>query len=49
MPLSEYAGRLADGAPFDRGDARAVIERTLHATYLAEGTPAGRQDRQPRQ
>ena len=33
----EYAGKLADGAAFDRGDARGFIERTLSETYLKAG------------
>jgi hypothetical protein len=35
VPFFEYAAKLADGAAFDRGDARAFIERTLRETYLA--------------
>jgi hypothetical protein len=35
VPFFEYAVKLADGAGFDRGDARAFIERTLRETYLA--------------
>jgi hypothetical protein len=34
VPFFEYAGKLADGAPFDRGEARAFIRRTLQDRYL---------------
>lgn len=34
LPFFEYAGRLADGAPHDRDDARAFIERTLRERYI---------------
>jgi hypothetical protein len=34
LPFFEYAGKLADGAPHDRDDARAFIERTLRERYL---------------
>ena len=35
VPFFEYAARLADGAPFDREDARAFARRILHERYLA--------------
>jgi len=35
----EYAEKLADGAAFDRDDARGFIERTLRETYLKTGRP----------
>jgi len=34
VPFFEYAEKLADGAVFDRNDARAFIRRTLRETYL---------------
>lgn len=34
IPFFEYAARLDEGAPFDRGEARAFIERTLRERYL---------------
>jgi hypothetical protein len=34
VPFFEHAGRLAEGAPFDREQARALIARTLDETYL---------------
>jgi len=35
----EYANELSEGKEFDRTEARALIERTLHDTYLvADGT-----------
>lgn len=37
QPFFEYADRLADGATFDREDARVFIERTLQERYLADG------------
>jgi len=33
-PFFEYAQKLADGAPFDRDDARAFVRRTLQGIYL---------------
>jgi hypothetical protein len=38
VPFFEYAGRLAEGAPFDRAHARAFVDRTLRETYLAAET-----------
>jgi hypothetical protein len=35
MPFFEYAQKLADGALFDREEARAFIQRTLREGYLA--------------
>jgi hypothetical protein len=37
LPFFEYAGNLAEGAPFDRDDARAFIDRTLRERYLTAG------------
>jgi hypothetical protein len=34
VPFFEYAGKLADGAAFERDGARAFIRRTLQKTYL---------------
>jgi hypothetical protein len=34
VPFFEYAGKLAEGAPFDRAQARAFVEKTLRETYL---------------
>ena len=34
VPFFEYAGNLAEGAAFNREEARAFIRRTLQATYL---------------
>jgi hypothetical protein len=34
LPFFQYAGKLADGAAFDRDDARAFIQRTLQDSYL---------------
>jgi hypothetical protein len=34
-PFFEYAGKLADGALFNREEARAFIQRTLREGYLA--------------
>jgi hypothetical protein len=34
LPFFEYAQKLADGAPFDREEARAFIRRTLADRYL---------------
>ncbi len=34
MPFFEYAEKLADGLAFDRGQAKALIERTLRDSYL---------------
>jgi hypothetical protein len=34
IPFFEYADKLAEGAAFDRDDARAFIEKTLQETYL---------------
>jgi hypothetical protein len=34
VPFFEYAGKRADGAPFNRDDARAFIRRTLQERYL---------------
>jgi hypothetical protein len=34
MPFFQYAGKLADGAAFDRDAARAFIRRTLQDSYL---------------
>ncbi len=33
-PFFAYADKLAEGAPFDREDARAFIRRTLQDSYL---------------
>jgi hypothetical protein len=38
VPFFGYAQKLADGAAFDRAQARAFIERTLRDSYLASGT-----------
>jgi hypothetical protein len=35
LPFFEYAGKLDEGAAFNREDARPFIERTLRETYLA--------------
>jgi len=35
MPFFEYAGKLDEGAAFDRDEARAFIQRTLRERYLA--------------
>lgn len=35
LPFFEYAQKLADGALFDREDARAFIQRILRENYLA--------------
>ena len=35
-PRFEYAGRLSDGAIFDREYARAFIQRTLRESYLKQ-------------
>jgi hypothetical protein len=35
VPFFEYAEKLADGAAFNRNEARAFIERTLRERYLA--------------
>ena len=37
VPFFEYAEKLAEGAAFDREDARAFIERTLRERYLLTG------------
>jgi hypothetical protein len=34
LPFFEYAQKLADGAPFDRDEARAFVRRTLQDRYL---------------
>jgi hypothetical protein len=34
LPFFEYAQKLADGAPFNRGEARAFVRRTLQDDYL---------------
>jgi hypothetical protein len=34
LPFFEYAQKLADGAPFNREEARAFVRRTLQDTYL---------------
>jgi hypothetical protein len=34
MPFFEYAEKLADGAAFNRDEARAFVRRTLQDTYL---------------
>jgi hypothetical protein len=34
LPFFEYAQKLADGAPFNRDEARAFVRRTLQDTYL---------------
>src|SRR3954463_11387015 len=34
VPFFEYAGKLEEGAAFDREDARAFIRRTLQENYL---------------
>src|SRR5262245_57468 len=34
-PFFEYAGKLADGALFDREEARGFVQRTLREGYLA--------------
>ena len=34
MPFFEYAQKLADGAPFNRDEARAFVRRTLQDHYL---------------
>ena len=34
MPFFQYAAKLADGAPFDREDARTFVRRTLQDSYL---------------
>ena len=36
LPFFEYAGKLADGALFDREEARAFIQRTLRESYLKQ-------------
>ena len=38
VPFYEYAEKLAGGLPFDRGEARAFIERTMRETYLADAS-----------
>jgi hypothetical protein len=38
VPLFEYAGRLDEGAPFDRDDARAFARKTVRS-YLAGSEP----------
>jgi hypothetical protein len=35
IPFFEYAGKLEDGKPFDRDEARAFIRKTLDERYLA--------------
>jgi len=35
IPFFDYAAKLDEGAPFDRDDARAFIQRTLRERYLA--------------
>ena len=35
IPFFEYAGRLEDGKPFDRDEARAFVRKTLDERYLA--------------
>jgi hypothetical protein len=34
LPFFEYAQKLADGAPFNRDDARAFVRKTLQDHYL---------------
>ena len=34
LAFFEYAQKLADGAPFNREDARTFVRRTLQDTYL---------------
>jgi hypothetical protein len=34
LPFFEYAQKLADGAPFNRDDARALVRKTLQDSYL---------------
>jgi hypothetical protein len=41
VPLFEYAGRLDEGAPFDRNDARAFAKKTVQS-YVADPSPAPR-------
>jgi hypothetical protein len=38
VPLFEYAGRLEEGAPFDRAEARAFADRTVRS-YLRGAAP----------
>ena len=40
LPFFGYARKLADGAAFDRDDARAFIQRTLRETYLVGAAAA---------
>jgi len=35
VPFFEYAGKLEDGKPFDRDEARAFVRKTLDERYLA--------------
>lgn len=35
LPFFEYAAKLEGGAPFDRADARAFVQRILRDNYLA--------------
>ena len=35
IPFFEYAGKLQDGKPFDRDEARAFVRKTLDERYLA--------------
>jgi hypothetical protein len=35
IPFFQYAGKLEEGAPFNRDDARAFVRRTLDERYLA--------------
>jgi hypothetical protein len=34
LPFFEYAQKLADGAPFNRDDARTFVRRALQERYL---------------
>jgi hypothetical protein len=41
LPFFDYAGKLADGVPFDRGEARAFVEQTLDERYLVASDEQG--------
>jgi hypothetical protein len=41
LPFFDYAEKLADGATFDRAEARAFVERTLDERYLIAGDEQG--------